>query len=83
MLTRLRLQNFTAFSTLDMRLSPGINIFIGTNGTGKTHILKLLYAACDVTQSQEISLISCTMCFSPTKDVWVALPIARRAAFQP
>ena len=53
MLTRLRLQNFTAFSTLDMRLSPGINIFIGTNGTGKTHLLKLLYAACDVTRSRE------------------------------
>ncbi|MBF0561179.1 MAG: ATP-binding protein [Alphaproteobacteria bacterium] len=28
-----------------MSLSPGINVFIGENGTGKTHILKVLYAA--------------------------------------
>ncbi len=44
MLERLELENFTAFDELDIRFSPGINVFIGQNGTGKTHILKILYA---------------------------------------
>ncbi|MBC8203981.1 AAA family ATPase [bacterium] len=35
-----------------MDFSPGINIFIGANGTGKTHILKVLYAACDITKTK-------------------------------
>lgn len=43
MLNRLVLKNFTAFDSLDVKFSPGINLFIGQNGTGKTHILKILY----------------------------------------
>ncbi len=51
-LTRIKLENFTAFEQLDIELSPGINIFIGENGTGKTHLLKVAYAACDITQTK-------------------------------
>lgn len=40
---RLRLQNFTCFRDLEMEFSLGINVFIGENGTGKTHLLKVLY----------------------------------------
>ncbi|MBF0294089.1 MAG: AAA family ATPase [Magnetococcales bacterium] len=43
MYTKLLLENFTVFQELAMNFSPGINVFIGANGTGKTHILKLLY----------------------------------------
>jgi ABC-type branched-subunit amino acid transport system ATPase component len=50
-LGRIELRNFTAFADLSLDLSPGVNIFIGTNGTGKTHLLKLLYAACDISRS--------------------------------
>ena len=46
-LTRIRLDHFTAFGRLDLELTPGINVFIGANGTGKTHLLKVAYAACD------------------------------------
>ena len=46
-LTRIRLERFTAFEHLDLNLSPGINVFIGANGTGKTHLLKVAYSACD------------------------------------
>ena len=46
-LTRLKLENFTAFENLDMELSPGINVLVGANGTGKTHIMKVCYAACE------------------------------------
>jgi len=51
MLTKIYLENFTAFHKIDIDLSPGLNIFIGANGTGKTHILKAAYAACDVSVS--------------------------------
>ncbi len=40
---RLELENFTCFGKVGMDFSPGINVFIGENGTGKTHLLKVLY----------------------------------------
>lgn len=44
MLERLELEKFTAFHTLTLDFVPGVNVFVGTNGTGKTHLLKVLYA---------------------------------------
>ncbi|MBI4773008.1 MAG: AAA family ATPase [Deltaproteobacteria bacterium] len=44
MIERVELTNFTAFKKLDMRISPGVNVLIGPNGTGKTHLLKILYS---------------------------------------
>ena len=46
-ITRIELERFTAFEKLDINFSPGMNVFIGENGTGKTHLLKVMYAACD------------------------------------
>ncbi len=40
---QLQLENFTCFEKADLQFSKGINVLIGENGTGKTHILKLLY----------------------------------------
>ncbi len=40
---RLTLRNFTAFEAADLTFSPGLNVFIGANGTGKSHILKVLF----------------------------------------
>ncbi len=40
----LRLQNFTAFQDTTFEFVPGINVLVGENGTGKTHVLKVLYA---------------------------------------
>ena len=42
----LGLENVTVFDKIEIAFDEGINIFIGENGTGKTHILKILYAAC-------------------------------------
>ena len=50
-LTRVRLKNFTAFAELDLELSPGINVLVGANGTGKTHLMKVCYAACEVSRA--------------------------------
>ncbi len=41
----LRLVNFTAFTDASFEFSPTVNILVGENGTGKTHLMKVLYAA--------------------------------------
>ena len=35
--TRVKLENFTVFESLALEPSPGINVLVGPNGTGKTH----------------------------------------------
>ena len=45
MLKRLHLKNFTVFADADFEFSPGLNVIVGTNGTGKSHVLKLGYVA--------------------------------------
>lgn len=52
-LTRITLENLTAFAQLEEDFSPGINVLIGDNGTGKTHLLKTLYAACAITLGED------------------------------
>jgi ABC-type hemin transport system ATPase subunit len=42
-LVRLTIQRFTAFEDARFEFSPGVNAFIGVNGTGKSHLLKLVY----------------------------------------
>ena len=46
-LTRVELENFTAFTSLKLDLCSGINVLVGANGTGKTHLMKVCYAACE------------------------------------
>ena len=47
MIMRLELKNFTAFTDLTLDFSPKINIIIGENSTGKTHLLKAAYGLCN------------------------------------
>ena len=37
---RIKFQNYTVFEDQQMEFSPGINVIIGENGTGKTHLMK-------------------------------------------
>lgn len=46
MIERLELKNFTVFDDLTIDFSPKINVIIGENGTGKTHLLKAAYGLC-------------------------------------
>ncbi len=49
----LHLKDFTAFDDIEINdFSPGVNILIGPNGIGKTHILKVLYC-CAWTETKE------------------------------
>jgi AAA15 family ATPase/GTPase len=44
MLQTLHLKNFTVFSDNQLQISPGLNVIIGDNGTGKSHLLYLAYS---------------------------------------
>jgi predicted ATPase len=44
MMKRLHLKNFTVFADANFEFSPGLNVLVGTNGTGKSHVLKVGYA---------------------------------------
>lgn len=46
MITKLDIKNFTVFNDLTIDFSPKINVIIGENGTGKTHLLKVAYGLC-------------------------------------
>jgi predicted ATP-dependent endonuclease of OLD family len=55
-LTKIELENITVFDSIAIDLARGINIFIGENGTGKTHLLKLLYSACQAAQVKKTGI---------------------------
>ena len=44
-LKSLEVRNFTAFQEARLDFAEGLNVIIGENGTGKTHLLKLPYTA--------------------------------------
>lgn len=44
MISRLELKNFTVFSEAYLEFSPQLNVIVGENGTGKTHLLKIMYS---------------------------------------
>ena len=41
--TSLGIRDFSAFKEVELSFSPGLNVFIGPNATGKSHAMKLLY----------------------------------------
>ena len=50
-ITKVKLESFTAFDNLEVEFSSGVNVLVGANGTGKTHLMKVCYAACDVSKT--------------------------------
>ena len=44
MLESIRVEDFTAFPNAELRFVQGLNVIVGENGSGKTHLLKLPYA---------------------------------------
>ena len=75
-LTGVKLENFTVFEKLEMDFSPGINVLIGPNGSGKTHLMKVLYSAIranihDVSFNNKL-----TRCFTP--DIYTISRLIRK-----
>jgi len=44
-LKSLRIKDFTVFKEADLTFATGLNVIVGANSTGKSHLLKLPYAA--------------------------------------
>ncbi len=42
--TNLKLKTFSLFRDAEFAFSPGLNVLIGANATGKSHVMKLLYS---------------------------------------
>ncbi len=64
-ISKITLRNVTVFENLEMQFAPGINIFIGPNGTGKTHMMKLLYSACRASDPKNSFSQKIVRCFGP------------------
>lgn len=72
--TKIKLENFTAFKDLEVEFSPGINVLIGANGTGKTHLMKVCYAACDVSKTGDDFMGKLLQVFLPSGHRSTRLP---------
>lgn len=59
-----RLKNFTVFDDFELKLANGVNVFIGENGTGKTHLLKAIYAVCEAIRNPEVDGKFLSQCFN-------------------
>lgn len=53
MLKRLKVRNFAVFTDATIEWSPGLNVIVGENGTGKSQLLKLAYSVGWVSAAQE------------------------------
>ncbi|MDD6208827.1 MAG: AAA family ATPase [Clostridiales bacterium] len=60
-------KNFTVFENVSIPFCDGLNVLVGENGVGKTHIMKVAYAACQASK-HDISFSQKTvMLFRPDK----------------
>lgn len=48
----LSLENFTAFEKASFDFCPGINVLIGANATGKSHVMKVIYALLKICEAK-------------------------------
>ncbi len=53
MIQSLRIEDFTVFSNSQLDFERNLNIFVGENGTGKSHLLKLAYSLLAVSSQGE------------------------------
>jgi predicted ATPase len=53
----LDVKRFTVMEDVNLRLASGLNVLIGENGAGKSHVMKLLYSVLRVAQRQPETLV--------------------------
>lgn len=64
-LTKIEAENFTVFESIKIPFSQGLNVLVGENGMGKTHIMKLAYAACQASKKEVSFPQKVTMLYRP------------------
>ncbi len=52
MLKQMTLKNLTVFSEADLKFGQNLNVIIGENGAGKTHLLKMVYSVLAVSAEE-------------------------------
>jgi len=80
MLTKLKLQNLTVFADADFQFAKGLNVIVGENGAGKTHVLKAAYVAIAVSAARANGLPSDSVSKSQLQ---LSLADKFRAVFRP
>lgn len=80
MLKRVSLKNFTVFADAAFEFAEGLNVVVGENGAGKTHVLKVAYTIAAVSARGERDSGSAT----PTK-TYLEMAVAKklRGVFRP
>lgn len=76
MFERLDIEDFTVFKQASFEWSSGLNVLVGVNGTGKTHLLKLLYCMQlyeSKPDSEESSFEKLLNVFRPQSKYWASL----------
>lgn len=53
MLKHITIRRFTVFNNADIVFSPRLNIVVGENGSGKSHLLKITYSLIAATYHPE------------------------------
>ena len=80
-LTRLTVDNFTMFPKATFDFAPGVNVLVGENGTGKSHVLKLAYIVNRA--SREHGRRQGSLRVEPKEDMAAWLGTELREVFQP
>ncbi len=52
MIDALTIRNLTVFPSAELKFSRRLNVIVGENGTGKTHLLKLMYSVLAVSAEE-------------------------------
>ena len=52
MLKQMTINNLTVFSTADLKFGRNLNVIVGENGAGKTHLLKMIYSVLSVSTEE-------------------------------
>jgi hypothetical protein len=55
-ITRLQLMDFSVFEDVMLEPAPGINVFLGTNATGKSHAMKAMYAPLKALEQRQTTI---------------------------
>ena len=55
---QLALTQFTAFDKAEFNFCTGINVFIGANSTGKSHVMKAIYTLLKACEAAQLDLIA-------------------------
>jgi len=64
-ITKIELNDMTVFDQLIIPFGKGVNVLTGENGMGKTHVMKLLYAACQASKESVSFPQKTVMVFRP------------------